>query len=67
MSKIIVWFSRRNKAIAALISGVLGWCTVIANQSGGFGAVTAVEWVGLAVLIAGSLGVYSATNTPTYK
>lgn len=59
---IVTWLARRTKAIAAFITAVLVWCQVIAAQDGGFTAITALEWVGLAIAVAGALGVYNATN-----
>lgn len=64
MKNVIQWFGARSKTIAALVGAVLLWCQLIATQDGGFGSVTDLEWVGLAIAIATALGVYTATNGP---
>lgn len=51
-----------RKAITALVTGTIGWAAVvIASPSG---PVSASEWLGLAVVVATSLGVYSIANDP---
>lgn len=64
MSKITAWFARSQKAIAGLVGAVLTWCSVIANQRGGFNNISAIEWVALGIAVATALGVYTATNAP---
>lgn len=72
MSKLVAWFGRSRKAIAAFVGAVLVWCQGIALQDGGFHHITAYEWVALATAVATALGVYSALNdapaadVPTY-
>lgn len=64
MSKLIAWFGRSRKAVAAVVTPALAWCTLVAAQPGSFTRVTAVEWVSLAVGLATGLGVYQAVNEP---
>lgn len=64
MSKFAAWFGRSRKAIAAVVTPALGWCTFVAAQPGSFTRITAVEWVSLAICLATGLGVYQASNEP---
>jgi len=63
-SKFVAWFGRSRKAIAGLVTAVLSWCTLIANQDGGFHRITAAEWVALAIAVATALSVYGTSNDP---
>lgn len=51
---------RYQKAIAAIITGAIGWgFVVVASPSS---AITASEWMALAVAGATALGVYGVPN-----
>lgn len=49
-----------RKALTALVSGVIAWAYIVIGSAPL--AITAHEWVGLAVVVAGALGVYTVTN-----
>lgn len=50
-----------TKTIAALVTGLIGWATLVVNSSST--AITASEWIVLATAGATALGVYGVTNT----
>jgi hypothetical protein len=51
-----------QKAVAALVTAVLGWgAVVIASKPG---PITSAEWLGLGVAAATALGVYGVPNVP---
>jgi len=50
------------KAITALVLGVIGWGTQVVDSAPA--AITAPEWIGLATVVAASLGVFGVTNAP---
>lgn len=50
------------KAITALVLGVIGWATQVVDSTPT--GVTAPEWIGLATVVAASLGVFGVTNQP---
>lgn len=49
-----------NKTVTALVTGLIGWATVviISPQT----AISSSEWLALAVALAVGLGVYSVPN-----
>ena len=49
------------KTIAAVITGVIGWATLVVNSAST--SVTASEWIVLATAVATALGVYLVPNT----
>lgn len=52
--------SAYRKTIAAIITGLIGWATmVVVSQSA---KITAAEWIALATVLATALGVYSVPN-----
>ena len=53
-----------GKTVTALVTGIIGWCTQVANAPGGFDHITAVQWVALATVVAVALGVYAVANVP---
>lgn len=55
-------FGRYQKALAALVAGVVGWAAVVVASPSG--PVTSAEWLALAVAGATALGVYAVPNTP---
>lgn len=50
-----------SKAIAALVTGVLGWAAVVVASPDA--AITAPEWLALGVAVATAFGVYGMPNT----
>jgi hypothetical protein len=53
--------SQFSKALAALVTGVVGWgAVVVASPSA---AITSSEWLALAVVVASALGVYAVPNS----
>lgn len=50
------------KTVTMLVSGLIAWAMAIATQAGGFGAITPLEWVGLATVFAVAFGVYQVPN-----
>lgn len=54
--------NRYQKAIAALVTGAIGWGAVVIASTPT--EITASEWLALAVVVATALGVYSVPNTP---
>lgn len=55
-------FDPYRKTVAALVVGVLGWAGVVITSEPA--AVTASEWLQLAVAAATALGVYAVANEP---
>lgn len=51
-----------QKAITALVSGVLLWGSVVVASPAG--PITASEWLGLGTAAAVALGVYAVPNSP---
>lgn len=49
-----------NKTIVALVTGIIGWLTVVVSSPEA--SITASEWVTLAVAFATGLGVYQIPN-----
>lgn len=54
-----------GKAIAALVTGVIGWAAVVVASPPA--AVTSSEWLGLCVVAATALGVYGVPNVPAWR
>ena len=52
-----------NKTLTALITGVIGWATLVVNSPAH--AITPSEWIQLATAVAVALGVYTISNAPT--
>ena len=48
------------KTIAALVTGLIGWATLVVNSASG--PVTSSEWIVLATTVATALGVYGTKN-----
>jgi hypothetical protein len=55
-----VHFGRYQKAIAALVTGTIGWGSVVISSASDH--ITASEWLGLAVVFATALGVTAVPN-----
>ena len=53
--------SRYRKAIAAVVTGVIGWATAVVASAPA--AITSTEWIMLATVLATALGVYGVANT----
>lgn len=49
-----------RKTIAAIVTGLIGWATVVVTSDAS--AITSSEWLGLAVAVATAVGVYSIPN-----
>ena len=49
-----------NKTITALITGLIGWATLVVNSPSA--GITSSEWVELATALAVALGVYTISN-----
>lgn len=54
------WLNKSRKTITALVTGTIGWAYMV-NDSVTPG-VTTGEWIGLAVVAATGLGVYTVAN-----
>ena len=52
-----------RKSVAALVAGLVLWGYLVIES--GSEAVTAQEWIGLAVVILGAAGVWGVPNVPT--
>ena len=52
--------AKYRKTIAALVTGVIGWATAVVQS--GPSAVSATEWIMLAVAVATAAGVYAIPN-----
>jgi hypothetical protein len=48
------------KTLAALVTGVIGWATLVVNSEPT--SITASEWIVLATAAATALGVYAVPN-----
>jgi len=53
-----------QKAITALVTGLIGWFAVVISASPNSLHVTNSQWLGLAVVVATALGVYAIPNVP---
>lgn len=53
-------FAPYRKTIAALVTGLIGWATVVTQSDAS--AVTSSEWIMLATVVATALGVYGVAN-----
>ena len=51
-----------RKTIAAVVTGLIGWATAVVVSPAA--AVSAAEWIGLATVLATTVGVYQVPNTP---
>lgn len=54
--------TRYNKLIVAVVSGVIGWATLVVNSAPAH--ISASEWIVGATYLATALGVYSIPNSP---
>lgn len=54
-------FTKYRKTITALVTGNIGWAAVVIASPPA--AVTASEWLALAVVEATALGVYAVSNS----
>ena len=52
--------SQYRKAIAAVVTGVIGWGTAVVQSAPS--APTATEWIMLATVVATALGVFQVRN-----
>jgi hypothetical protein len=48
------------KTIAAVVTGVIGWATLVVNSDPS--EITSSEWIVLATAVATALGVYAVPN-----
>ncbi len=62
MNAFIAWLSARNKALMSLAVGVYGWGLFVVNSPAN--AITANEWMLLASVGLGALGVHQIPNLP---
>lgn len=53
---------RYAKTVTALITGIIGWATLVVGSPPSH--ITAAEWVALGTAVAVALGVFSVPNTP---
>lgn len=51
-----------SKLITALVSGAIGWATLVVNSAPA--SITAPEWIAGATYLAIALGVWAVPNTP---
>lgn len=51
-----------RKTIAAVVTGLLGWATIVVTSAAA--PVTSSEWLMLGVALATALGVYTVPNEP---
>ena len=56
----IVHFGRYQKTAAAIVTGAIGWGSVVISSASDH--ITASEWLALAVVFATALGVYAVPN-----
>lgn len=54
--------SRYSKTISAVITGAIGWATLVVNSASG--PITSGEWIVGATALATALGVYTFSNAP---
>ncbi len=54
--------SKYQKAIAALVTGLLGWFGVVIASNPDHLHVTNPQWLALGVVVATALGVYGVPN-----
>jgi hypothetical protein len=52
-----------NKTLTALITGLIGWATLVVNSPSA--SITSGEWIELATAVAVALGVYTISNAPS--
>ncbi len=52
-----------RKTVAAVVTGLIGWATVVVVSEPT--NITATEWLGLAIALATALGVYAVPNEPS--
>jgi hypothetical protein len=55
--------SQYSKTIAAVITGAIGWATLVVNSAPA--AITASEWIAGGTSLAIALGVYLVPNSGT--
>lgn len=55
--------NRYRKTITALVTGGIGWATMVIQSAPVH--ITATEWIGLATFVAIALGVYTIPNEPS--
>lgn len=53
--------SKYTKTIAALVTGAIGWATLVVNSNPA--AITSSEWIVGATALATALGVYALPNS----
>ena len=61
MTPIVKWLGPWAKTVTALVVGLLGWASIVISSDAS--AITANEWVGLGVVLAIALGVYTVPNS----
>lgn len=54
---------RYSKTISALVTGAIGWATLVVNSASG--PITSAEWIVGATALATALGVYTFANQPS--
>jgi hypothetical protein len=57
---MVSWFARSRKSVTALVVGIIGWFELVPDLH----HISRGSWIGLAVLIASALGVYTVSNDP---
>ena len=59
---MLAFFAPYRKTITALVTGLIGWATIVVNSEPT--SVTSSEWIALATVVAVALGVYAVPNDP---
>lgn len=55
-------FGRYSKLITAIVSGVIGWATLVVNSPAA--DISAQEWIVGATYLATAFGVFAVSNAP---
>lgn len=56
---MFAWIAQSRKAIGAFVTAVIIWCSQTDLTH-----ITKGDWIALAIVVAGSLGVYQVQNAP---
>lgn len=64
MTGVWLWLGRERKALVAEASGIVAWAQIAYVPDG---TISREEWIGLAVVVLGGLGVHAVTNAPPSK
>lgn len=54
-----------RKTVTAVVTGLIGWATAVVVSPAA--PISAAEWIGLATVLAASVGVYQIPNDPPRK